>query len=59
MVYGGWGRCNLVKLAKDFKSLVPFEDGAMWRDFTPKDYVEGSVMFERKGRWYFMYSSGS
>ena len=59
MVYGGWGRCNLVMLAKDFKSLVPFEDGAMWRDFTPNDYVEGSVMFERKGRWYFMYSSGS
>ena len=59
MVYGGWGRCNLVKLARDFKSLVPFEDGAMWRDMTPKDYVEGSVMFERKGRWYFMYSGGS
>ncbi|MBO7683477.1 MAG: family 43 glycosylhydrolase [Kiritimatiellae bacterium] len=59
MVYGGWGRCNLVKLARDFKSLVPFEDGSMWRDMTPKDYVEGSVMFERKGRWYFMYSSGA
>lgn len=59
MIYGGWRRCNLVKLAKDFKSLVPFEDGAMWRDMTPKDYVEGSVMFERKGTWYFMYSSGS
>ena len=56
MVYGGWGRSNLVKLAKDFKSLVPFEDGAMWRNMTPKGYVEGSVMFERKGKWYFMYS---
>ena len=59
MIYGGWRRCNLVKLAKDFRSLVPFEDGAMWRDMTPKGYVEGSVMFERKGRWYFMYSCGS
>ena len=59
MLYGGWGRCNLVKLAKDFKSLVPFDDGKMWRDMTPKDYVEGSVMFERKGKWYFMYSSGA
>ena len=59
MIYGGWGRCNLVKLAKDFKSLVPFEGGAMWRDMTPKHYVEGSVMFERKGKWYFMYSSGA
>ena len=59
MVYGGWGRCNLVRLAPDFKSLVPFPDGKMWRDFTPKGYVEGSVMFERKGTWYFMYSSGN
>lgn len=58
MVYGGWGRCNLVRLSNDFKSLVPFEDGTMWRDFTPKCYVEGSVLFERKGKWYFMYSSG-
>ena len=59
MIYGGWGRCNLVRLSDDFKSLLPFEDGAMWRDFTPTGYVEGSVLFERKGRWYFMYSSGS
>ena len=31
----------------------------MLRDFTPKCYVEGSVLFERKGKWYFMYSSGN
>ena len=59
MLYGGWGRCNLVKLAPDFKSLLPLEDGTLWRDMTPPDYVEGSVMFERRGKWYFMYSSGS
>lgn len=60
MIYGGWKRCNLVKLAPDFKSLLPLDDkGTMWRDFTPKNYVEGSVLFERKGKWYFMYSSGS
>ena len=58
MTYGGWGKCNLVKLAPDFKSLVPFEDGRFWRDITPPGYTEGSVMFERKGVWYFMYSSG-
>ena len=59
MIYGGWGRCNIVKLAPDFKSLLPLDDkGTIWRDMTPKDYVEGSVMFERKGKWYFMYSSG-
>ena len=58
MVYGGWRKCNVVRLAPDFKSIVPFDDGALWRDMTPKDYVEGPVMFERKGKWYFMYSSG-
>lgn len=59
MIYGGWGRCNLVKLAPDFKSLLPLDDkGTIWRDMTPMDYVEGSVMFERRGKWYFMYSSG-
>ena len=58
MVYGGWGRCNLVKLAPDFKSLVPHDDGTMWKDLTPKGYTEGSVMFERKGVWYFMFSGG-
>ena len=58
MVYGGWGRCNLVRLANDFKSLVPFADGRMWMNLTPPGYTEGSVMFERNGVWYFMYSSG-
>ena len=58
MVYGGWGKCNLVRLADDFRSLVPFADGSTWRDLTPPEYTEGSVMFEREGVWYFMYSSG-
>lgn len=59
MVYGGWGRCALVRLAPDFKSVIPWPDGFLWRDLTPPGYVEGPVMFERKGIWYFMYSSGS
>jgi len=59
MVYGGWSKCNLVRLAPDFGSLLPFEDGRLWRPFTPEGYAEGSVMFERKGVWYFMYSFGS
>jgi len=59
MIYGGWGRCNLVKLADDFKSLVPLPDGSMYKDMTPKGYTEGSVMFERKGKWYFMWSEGN
>ena len=59
MAYGGWGRCNLVRLADDFKSLRPLPDGKTCREITPKGYVEGSVIFERKDIWYFMYSSGS
>lgn len=59
MVYGGWKKCNIVKLADDFKSLKPFPDGRMWRDFTPEGYTEGSVIFERNGVWYFMYSTGT
>ncbi len=59
MIYGGWRKCNLVKLADDFKSIVPFEDGALYKDMTPEGYVEGSVMFERKGKWYFMWSEGN
>lgn len=59
MVYGGWRKCNLVRLAPDFKSLLPFADGRLWQPFTPPEYTEGAVMFERKGVWYFMYSSGN
>lgn len=59
MLYGGWGRCNLVRLSSDFRTLLPFKDGSLCRNVTPKDYVEGPVMFERYGIWYFMYSSGN
>lgn len=58
MYYGGWGHCNLVRLADDFKSLVPFADGAMYKEVTPKDYVEGPFMFKRNGKYYFMWSEG-
>ena len=59
MVYGGWDRCTLVRLAPDFKSILPWPDGSLWRDLTQPGYKEGPVMFERKGVWYFMYSSGT
>ncbi len=59
MIYGGWGKCNLVKLSDDFKSIVPFPDGSLYKDMTPENYVEGSVMFERNGKWYFMWSEGN
>ena len=59
MYYGGWGHCNVVKLADDMKSLIPFEDGSIYKEVTPRNYVEGSVMFKRDGKYYFMWSEGA
>lgn len=58
MYYGGWGHCNVVKMADDFKSIVPFPDGDMYKEVTPKNYVEGPFMFIRDGKYYFMWSEG-
>jgi len=58
MTYGGWGHCNIVKLNKDFTGLVPFEDGTTYKEITPKGYVEGSFMFYKYGKYYFMWSEG-
>ncbi len=58
LFYGGWGHCNVAKLAPDFKSLVPFENGEMFREVTPENYVEGPFMLKRNGKYYFMWSEG-
>lgn len=59
MYYGGWNHCNVVKLSDDFKSLVPFPDGQIYKEITPaKEYVEGSFMIKRNGIYYFMWSEG-
>lgn len=58
MYYGGWGHCNMVRLADDFKSLVPFPDGLLYKEVTPKDYTEGSFMLVKDGKYYFMWSEG-
>ena len=58
MYYGGWRHCNVVKLAPDFKSIVPFDDGTLYKEVTPENYVEGPFMFIRDGRYYFMWSEG-
>ena len=36
MYYGSWGHCNVVKLKNDFTGIVPFEDGTLYREVTPK-----------------------
>ncbi|KAA6349942.1 Arabinoxylan arabinofuranohydrolase [termite gut metagenome] len=56
--YGGWGHCNVAKLNEDFTGIVPFEDGIMYREITPENYVEGPFMFIRNGKYYFMWSEG-
>lgn len=58
MYYGGWGHCNIVKLADDFTKLVPFEDGSIYKEITPDNYVEGPFMFKKNGKYYFMWSEG-
>ena len=58
MYYGGWGHCNVVKLKDDFTKIVPFEDGELYKEVTPKNYVEGPFMFIRNGKYYFMWSEG-
>ncbi len=58
MYYGGWGHCNVVKLSPDLLSVVPFPDGTIYREVTPKNYVEGPFMMKRGGKYYFMWSEG-
>lgn len=58
MYYGGWGHCNVVQLNDDFTGLVPFEDGTVYREVTPENYVEGPFMFKKNGKYYFMWSEG-
>ncbi|MCD7938065.1 MAG: glycoside hydrolase family 43 protein [Tannerellaceae bacterium] len=58
MYYGGWRHCNMVKLNDDFTELVPFEDGEIYKEVTPENYVEGPFMFKKNGKYYFMWSEG-
>lgn len=58
MYYGGWEHCNVVQLNDDFTGLVPFEDGTVYKEVTPENYVEGPFMFKKDGKYYFMWSEG-
>lgn len=57
--YGGWSRCNLVKLNDSFTALEPWSDGSFYREVTPENYKEGPFMLKRNGKYYFMWSEGS
>lgn len=58
MIYGGWQHCNIVRLKPDFTGLLPFPDGSIYKEITPKGYVEGPIMFVRNNKYYFMWSEG-
>lgn len=58
LIYGGWRHCNICRLKDDFTGVEPFADGTTFKEITPQGYVEGSVMFRRGDKYYFMWSEG-
>ena len=58
IIYGGWQHCNIARLKNDFTGIVPFNDGTLFKEITPKGYVEGPFMFIRNNKYYFMWSEG-
>lgn len=58
LIYGGWQHCNIARLNDRFTGFVPFPDGTTFREITPAGYVEGSFMFLKDGKYYFMWSEG-
>jgi beta-xylosidase len=58
IVYGGWGHANIARLKPDFTGLEAFPDGSTFKEITPKNYVEGPMMFRRHGKYYLMWSEG-
>lgn len=58
LIYGGWRHCNICRLKNDFTGFEPFADGTTFKEITPQGYVEGSVMFKRGAKYYFMWSEG-
>jgi beta-xylosidase len=58
IVYGGWRHCNIAKLNADFTGVVPFPDGALYKEITPKGFVEGAYMLRKDNKYYFMWSEG-
>lgn len=58
IIYGGWQHCNIARLNDDFTGLVPDSSGSIFKEITPKGYVEGPFMFVRNNKYYFMWSEG-
>ncbi|KAH7102846.1 endo-1,4-beta-xylanase D [Auriculariales sp. MPI-PUGE-AT-0066] len=54
--WGGFGRANVALLNEDMISLGTHSDGSVAKEITPEGYTEGSQMFKRNGKYYFMWS---
>lgn len=59
LYYGGWKHCNVAIMNDTMDGFVPFADGEIFKEITPKDYVEGPCMMKKDGLYYFMWSCGS
>ncbi|UOB17283.1 glycoside hydrolase family 43 protein [Abyssalbus ytuae] len=58
LIYGGWKHCNIAQLNQEFTGFVPFENGTVFKEITPDNYVEGPCMFKKNGKYYLMWSEG-
>ena len=59
LYYGGWRHCNIGRMNEDMTGFIPFDDGEIFHEITPPDYVEGPCMFKKDGKYHFLWSSGS
>jgi len=55
-MYYGYLRCNVAKLNADFTGFEPLPSGEIFKDITPERYHEGTFVFVRNGKYYFMWS---
>ena len=58
ITYGGWRHCNIARLNDSFTGFLPLPDGSIFKEITPAGYVEGSFMFMKDEKYYFMWSEG-
>ena len=58
LLYGGWQHCNIALMNETMDGFSPFEDGEIFKEITPPDYVEGPCMFKKDGKYGFMWSAG-
>lgn len=58
LYYGGWEHCNVAVMNEEMNGFVPFENGELFKNVTPNNYVEAPCMLKRNGIYHFMWSEG-